>query len=894
MTDSMDLQNPSSASTQETTTPAATKAKKTSAPKPKKAAAPARASKKSTEAAAGTSAPKTTRTTKKMVAAPAAETAASSEDGKKSPAPRTAQTASGKAAKAPAAKSATAKTSAAKKTAKPASSPSPATAEAAAPVEAQAPALASETSSQPQSRSRRTSAAKPKAAAPSVATTGSDAVSAAAETSDSSPAKRGRRSGSKSAAEAAATSRGTSTARSTTENAAYGERAAASPEAQATETASADSSSRNRGDTGRSAGRNSSPRGRRGGQRRQQETAADATQEPQTSMERGAEVAPMSAQLDISSPAWDGETDTDDFAGEDRSEQRADGAPAEKKKRSRSRRGRGRKKSTAQEGGALNDEQRLGDEENAFEQDDEVAAPQPENKDRNQGRGRKRKDMESGDSDEEREAAAAKLARRKMFVSVVPEEQVEVVITEEGQVQEYYVEMMHQIKTKGNIYKGVIHNVDPNLQAAFVNYGAVKNGFLQIDEVHPEYYVSPHDGGRGKKYPPIQKVLKPGQEVLVQVVKEPAGTKGAFLTTYLSLPGRFLVLTPGREQIGVSRKVESESERARLRELLEGLNPGAGLGVIIRTVSMGTSKANLQSDLQYLKRSWSEVRTRGTSETAPCLVYQELDLATRAVRDYLNDAVTEVWIDDEKAATSITEMASILFPAKRNLVRVHKEAQPLFERFNVQRQIDQIQSREVALPSGGRLAIDPTEALTAIDINSGRSGGKNNFEDMAYRTNMEAARMIPLQLRLRDIGGQIVADFIEMRDKSHWREVEKALRDGMKTDRARYDVGKIGPFGMLEIVRQRLGSSAISVSTEPCPYCKGTGVRRNMEWQCQKALRDITRLMRAAEGQETTVVYEAEPTLALHLLNSKRQRLLEMEQNFGVHLEVRPKAPEHI
>ncbi|MDR2124489.1 MAG: Rne/Rng family ribonuclease [Desulfovibrio sp.] len=481
-----------------------------------------------------------------------------------------------------------------------------------------------------------------------------------------------------------------------------------------------------------------------------------------------------------------------------------------------------------------------------------------------------------------------------MFVSVLPGEQVEVVITEEGQVQEYYVEMLHQAKTKGNIYKGVVHNIDPNLQAAFIGYGAARNGFLQIDEIHPEYYVSPHDGSRGRKYPLIQKILKPGQEVLVQVVKEPAGSKGAFLTTYLAIPGRFLVLTPGREQVGVSRKVEDDGERARLRELLEGLNPGPGLGVIVRTVSMGAGKTNLQRDLQFLKRTWKEVRARGTSETSPCIVYQEMDLTARAVRDYLNESIEEVHIDDEETAATVTEVAEALFPRRKNLVRVYKDpGMGLFERFNIQRQLDQIHSREVTLPSGGRLVIDAAEALTAIDINSGRSGGKNNFEDLAYRTNMEAAAMIPLQLRLRDIGGQIVADFIEMRDRSHWREVEKTLRNGMKADRARYDVGKVSAFGLLEMVRQRLGSSAISVSTEPCPFCRGTGVRRNMEWRCQHALRDIRNLMRNAQSKNSDATeYNTEPELALHLLNRKRKLLTDLEQLYGVGLTITMRASE--
>jgi ribonuclease E len=629
----------------------------------------------------------------------------------------------------------------------------------------------------------------------------------------------------------------------------------------------------------------------------------------------GEDGAKIAAREAADFPTGFGDAGPEDFFVSDGAEgggeaEEAAPEPGERRRHGRSRRGRGRKKAAAQAAAAAAGQNAAADYgEEAAETASaslDAAAISAEARERggvaDDGRDDGADDGYGGDDAEDlfpnapesERKAAGKAGRRKMFVSVLTDEQVEVVITEEGHVQEYYVEMLHQAKTKGNIYKAVVNNVDPNLQAAFVGYGAVKNGFLQIDEVHPEYYVVPHDATKGRKYPPIQKVLKPGQELLVQVVKEPAGTKGAFLTTYLSMPGRFLVLTPGREQIGVSRKVENEGERFRLREMLEGLTPGPGLGVIVRTVSMGASKTSLQRDLQFLKRTWKEVRTRGTTDKAPCLVYQEMDLTARAVRDYLTEAIGEIWIDDEMTAAAVTEVAEALFPRKQNLVRVHKDGgSTLFERFNIQRQLDQIHSREVSLPSGGRLVIDPTEALTAIDINSGRSGGKSNFEDMAYRTNMEAARMIPLQLRLRDIGGQIVADFIEMRDKAHWREVEKTLRGGMKVDRARYDVGKIGPFGMLEIVRQRLGSSAISVSTEPCPCCNGTGVRRNMEWQSQQALRDILRALRNAQAQKESVhVHTLEQPLALHMLNNKRQRLVEMEQQFGVRLDIQIARPD--
>ncbi len=484
-------------------------------------------------------------------------------------------------------------------------------------------------------------------------------------------------------------------------------------------------------------------------------------------------------------------------------------------------------------------------------------------------------------------AQAAKAGKRRMFISVVPEEQVEVVLTEQGGVSEYYLEMFHQAKIKGNIYRGVIQNIDTNLQAAFVNYGGAKNGFLQIDEVHPEYWLTHHEESKGKKYPLIQKALKAGQEVLVQVVKEPVGSKGAFLTTWISLAGRFLVLTPGQEQIGVSRKVEEEEERARLREMMNGIEPGEGLGVIVRTVSAGTGKTTLQKDLQYLKRLWKEIRTKAEGASAPSLIYREPGLASRAVRDYLTDEVSEVWVDDERALEAARETISLLFPRKNNLVRLHQDPrQTLWERFDIQRQLEQIYSREINLPSGGRLVFDQTEALMAIDINSGKIHGKGNFEAMALKTNMEAAETIARQLRLRDIGGQVVIDFIEMRDKNNVREVEKILRQAMKNDRARHDIGRISSFGLLEIVRQRTGSSALAGTTELCPCCNGSGLRRNIEWQALQTLRGFSRHMRANPGSACRFELPAE--LALYLLNEKRERLRELERLHSMHLEILP------
>lgn len=482
--------------------------------------------------------------------------------------------------------------------------------------------------------------------------------------------------------------------------------------------------------------------------------------------------------------------------------------------------------------------------------------------------------------------AKTRQGAKKMLISVYPGEQVEVGVCEDGVLLEYYLDMLHQKKIKGNIYKAVVHNIDVNLQAAFVDYGSGKNGFLQIDEVHPEYWQTPGAEEADKKFPPIQKALRAGQEILVQVVKEPSGNKGAFLTTWLSLAGRFLVLTPGQEQIGISRKVTDPEERARLKELMGGIEPGAGMGAIVRTVGEGATKTTLKNDLQYLKRLWRDIRKKATEISGPALLYQEPGLSERAVRDYLTEDVGEIWVDNEEEAENVRTMANLLYPRKKNLVRLYIDpGRSLWNHFNLENQIEQIYSREVSLPSGGRLVFDQTEALLAIDINSGRISGKNNFEAMAFKTNMEASQAIARHLRLRDIGGQVVIDFIEMRDRKHILEVEKNLRQAMKNDRARHDVARMSSFGLLELIRQRMGSSALSISMETCAMCGGTGQRRNLEWQALQALRDLRYRLQSASGAR--FVYEANRELGLYLLNYKRDALQKLERDFGKTLEIR-------
>ena len=470
--------------------------------------------------------------------------------------------------------------------------------------------------------------------------------------------------------------------------------------------------------------------------------------------------------------------------------------------------------------------------------------------------------------------------RQKMFISVLPGEQVEVVIAEEGKVNEYYVEMVHQAKTKGNIYKGYIHNIDNGLQAAFINYGAERNGFLQIDEVHPEYYLNDGATKKGQRFPLMQKVLKPGQEILVQVVKEPTGKKGAFLTSYLSLPGRSFVYTVGRSQMGVSRKIENDKERVRLKKILEAFETTEGVGLIARTAAIGQSKAALERDFKYLNRLWSDIRANAQQKKAPAMVYRELGLAARAVRDYLTSDITEIWVDDKETYDQILDFVKLAFPRKNNLAKLHEDSDlSLLERFNLVKQVEEIYSREATMPSGGRLVFDATEALTAVDINSGKIGGERNFQKMALKTNMEAAREIARQLRLRDIGGQVVIDFIEMKNPKDCREVEKIMRAEMKNDRARTDVSRISSFGLMELVRQRLGSSAIAISTEPCPCCKGTGIRRNMEWQALQALKEIHRELRGPGNGP--VEYNCEEELVIYLLNHKRAVLADLEKTYN-------------
>ena len=449
-----------------------------------------------------------------------------------------------------------------------------------------------------------------------------------------------------------------------------------------------------------------------------------------------------------------------------------------------------------------------------------------------------------------------------------------------GQLEEFYIESASQEQIRGNIYKAVIENVEPSLQAAFVDYGTPKNGFLQIGEVHPEYYPE----NVKQKNPPIQKVLKRGQVILVQVTKEPTGNKGAALTTYISLAGRSLVLMPGRTGGGVSRQIEDEEERTRLKKIHHELKVPDQHGLIIRTRAQGRSKKELTSDFNSVLRLWEEIKGRLPEAPAPSLVHKEEDMALRTIRDYFSPDIQEILVDDKELYQRVKQYLSIIAPRSARRVKLYKEKRPIFSKYELEKQIETIYQDSVNLPSGGAIVIHRTEALVAIDVNSGRATRERDIEKTAFKTNLEAAAEGARQLRLRDLGGLIVVDFIDMRESKHNQEVVKSFREAAKVDRARMRVGQISRFGMMELSRQRIRPPIETGAYLTCPYCQGRGMVRSPD---AAALAWLRRIWQGVTGGQ---VIRAEVTLPLevasYLLNRKREELLNLERRYDVQIRI--------
>jgi ribonuclease E len=466
---------------------------------------------------------------------------------------------------------------------------------------------------------------------------------------------------------------------------------------------------------------------------------------------------------------------------------------------------------------------------------------------------------------------------KRMLFNATQAEELRVAIVDGQKLIDLDIESSGKEQRKSNIYKGVITRIEPSLEAAFVDYGGERHGFLPFKEIAKSYFQGEtSDVGRAR----IQDVLKEKQEVIVQVDKDERGTKGAALTTYISLAGRYLVLMPNNPRGGgVSRRIEGE-DRNELRDIMAQLDTPHGMSIIARTAGIGRSLEELQWDLNYLLQLWTAIENASKLQSGAFLIYQESSLVIRAIRDYFNQDIGEILIDTEDIYQQAKQFMSHVMPANVNRVKYYSDDIPLFSRFQIEHQIETAYSRTVTLPSGGAIVIDHTEALVSVDVNSARATKGADIEHTAFNTNLEAADEIARQLRLRDLGGLIVIDFIDMESGKNQREVENRLRDALRHDRARVQTGKISRFGLLELSRQRLQPSLGESSHMPCPRCHGTGHIRGIESSALHILRIIQE--EAMKDNSALVRAQVPVDVATFLLNEKRADIHAIESRLRV------------
>ncbi|MGO9425364.1 MAG: Rne/Rng family ribonuclease, partial [Steroidobacteraceae bacterium] len=473
---------------------------------------------------------------------------------------------------------------------------------------------------------------------------------------------------------------------------------------------------------------------------------------------------------------------------------------------------------------------------------------------------------------------------KRMLVNAVQEEELRVALVDGQKLYDLSIEIPSREQKKSNIYKGRITRVEPSLEAAFVDYGGQRHGFLPLKEVSREYFRSqPSNQGRLN----IKDLLQEGQELIVQVEKEERGNKGAALTTFISLAGRFLVLMPNNPRAGgVSRRIEGE-DRDQMREAMNGLQIPDGMGAIVRTAGVGRTTEELQWDLNNLKTAWDAIVQANDNRPAPFLIFQESDAVTRGLRDYFSDDVGECLIDQPEAFQKAQEyMQRFMPPDAQRKLKLYQDPVPLFTRYQIESQIESAYSHKVILPSGGSLVIDHTEALVSIDINSARSTRGGDIEATARNTNLEAAEEIARQLRLRDIGGLIVIDFIDMESQANQRAVEDMLRDAVKMDRARIQLGRLSRFGLLELSRQRLRPALSETTHINCPRCNGMGTIRGVESMSLALLRLIGE--EARKERTGRVIAQVPVDVATYLINEKRDWLNQIELRDKVSLVIVP------
>ncbi len=469
---------------------------------------------------------------------------------------------------------------------------------------------------------------------------------------------------------------------------------------------------------------------------------------------------------------------------------------------------------------------------------------------------------------------------KRMLINATQREELRVAIVDGQNLYDLDIEIPSKEQKKANIYKARITRVEPSLEACFVDYGADRHGFLPLKEISPQYFTP----GANPNKSAIRELLKEGQEIVVQVEKEERGNKGAALTTFISLAGRYMVLMPNNPKAGgVSRRIEGE-DRANIKEALDHLNVPDDMGLIVRTAGLGRDAEELQWDLDYLLQLWKAISEAAQSRSAPFLIYQESKLIIRALRDYLRNDIGEILIDHEELYQDAREFVQQVMPNNLRKLKLYQDTTPLFSRFQIETQIENAFERTVRLPSGGSIVIDQTEALTAVDINSSKATKGHDIEETAFNTNCEAAVEIARQLRIRDAGGLIVIDFIDMDSPRHQRDVEEKLKDALKLDRARVQVGRISRFGLLEMSRQRLRPSLGEATQIVCPRCEGHGRIRGVESLSLSALRLVEEhAMKDSTGQ---VLVQAPPSVANFLLNEKRRQLTEIEARHDVNVIV--------
>jgi len=477
--------------------------------------------------------------------------------------------------------------------------------------------------------------------------------------------------------------------------------------------------------------------------------------------------------------------------------------------------------------------------------------------------------------------------KKKMLINVTHAEESRVAIVADGVLEGFEIETFDHKAQKGNIYKGRVESVQPGLQAAFVDIGGARAGFLPLDEVNFKLHPPRKEGAQKGR---LENHLHKGQEILVQVVRDAYANKPPTLSTYFSLPGRYLVLTPHADGAGISRKLD-EKQRDRLRKALDALDVPEEHGVIVRTAGASSTKTELARDLKYLLRVWETIEEASRTVRGPKLIYKERSLVIRTIRDLMTPEIDEILVDDPRTAEEIVEFFEIALPQKKSAVKLHQGEKPIFNKYNLEEQIENIFRRRVTLPSGGAVVFDVTEALTAVDVNSSKMTQEGTVEDTAFKANIEAAREIARQMRLRDLGGLVVIDFIDMRSRKNIRDVERTMKDELKKDKARWDATRISSLGLMEISRERLAAGKSSLRYTDCPLCEGTGSIKTVEAAAVQALRRLQTTV--VRGDLENIELTVPPEVCDYLLNSKRQDLGAWEERYHTRILVKG-DPEYI